>query len=385
MHIDLAAELAIYKDDVADGQQHSEAPPDQTHGERVRAGDGAGEGNVAIGASGGGKQRGVKAPTCAGQHEEQIEAGREKSLHRLGLAVEEPDPGKRGGNAHGNDERSRVVEVIVQAGRAHGDGGSETDRGEGDQRKPEWGDDTAGAIFQFAGGFDGEPERAVQGERYQRHQAANHRVPVENAGMRAGMPVGPQRQKEVAVGLERDAAQNIGESGAEEDREQDTGETEEPIQQRAPDANLDVVAQLKAHSAQNQQREHDHQRQIEATEGRGVEQRKSKVERAAASQQPNFVAVPNRADAGKRCAPLRLVADQEQVKHTYAQIEAVKYHVADDHHGNHPEPNKTHHGKTPTQSLQRGRRASINVNRIGGNRLRPVADFANDQNGTEDA
>src|ERR1035441_2230811 len=93
-----------------------------------------------------------------------------------------------------------------------------------------------------------------------------------------------------AVGLERDAAQNIGESGAEEDREQDTGETEEPIQQRAPDANLDVVAQLKAHSAQNQQPEHDHQRQIEATEGRGVEQGKSKVERAAASQQPNFVA-----------------------------------------------------------------------------------------------
>ena len=41
VQVDLASELAIHKDDVADGQHHAEAPPDQTDGERVWAGDGA--------------------------------------------------------------------------------------------------------------------------------------------------------------------------------------------------------------------------------------------------------------------------------------------------------------------------------------------------------
>ena len=201
---------------------------------------------------------------------------------------------------------------------------------------------------QFAGGLDGEPESAVQRERNQRHQAADHRVPVENAGMDAGLPVGPQRQEEVAVGLQRNAAQHVGQGGAEEDGEQGAGQAEDAVEQRAPDAHFDVVAQLKADAAQDQQPEHDHQRQIEAAEGRGVEQWKGEVERAAAGQQPDLVAVPDRADAGQRGAALRFGANQEQVKHAHAEVEAVEHHVADDHHGNQPEPDKTHHGETPS-------------------------------------
>ena len=215
--------------------------------------------------------------------------------------------------------------------------------GERHERKPEWSDDTAGALFQFSRGLDGEPEGAVERKGDERDKAADHRVPIENAWMRAGLPVSPQRQKEVSVSLQRNAAQHVCEGGAEEDGEQRAGQTEEAVEQCAPDANFDVVAQLNTNAAQNQQPQHDHQRQIEAAEGRGVEQRKGEVERAATGQQPDLVAIPYRADAGKRCAALRFVADQKQVKHTHAQIEAVEHHVADDHHSNQPEPDETHH------------------------------------------
>jgi hypothetical protein len=109
-----------------------------------------------------------------------------------------------------------------------------------------------------------------------------------------------------------------------------------------------VVAQLHADSPQHQQPQHNHQRQIKARERRRVEQRKGKIERTAARQQPHLVAVPHRANAGQRGPPLGFVADQEQVQHTDAQVEAVQHHIADDHHGNQPEPDETHHDKTPT-------------------------------------
>src|ERR1035437_253353 len=303
----------------------------------------------------------------------------------MGLAVEKPDRCQRCCDAYGNDESDRVTEVIIQAGRTHSDGGGEADQGERNQHKPEWRYDAAGALLKLSRRLDGEPESAVQRERCERQQGANHRIPVENAGMGAGLPVSPQRQKEVAFGIEWNAAQDVSQSGTEEDREQGARKAENPVQQRAPDTDFDVVAQLQAYAAQDQQPEHNHQRQIEATEGRGVEQRKGEVERAAADQQPDLIAVPDGADAGKRGAALRLSAHQKQVKHTYAQIEAVEYHIAHDHHSNQPEPYKTHHDGIPFVSLfSAGWRISISVNSIGDDN-RPVADFAIDQHSEQNA
>ena len=175
----------------------------------------------------------------------------------------------------------------------------------------------------------------------------------------AGLPVGPQGQEEVAVGLQRNPPQHVGQRGAEEDGEQGAGEAEDAVQQGAPDADVDVIAQLEAHAAQHQEPEHDHQRQIEAAEGRSVEQRKGEVERAAAGQQPHLVAVPDRADAAEGGAALRLGADQEEVERAHAEIKAVEHDVAHDHHGNQPEPDKTHHEQAPFSSV---------LQREGGNR-----------------
>jgi hypothetical protein len=90
------------------------------------------------------------------------------------------------------------------------------------------------------------------------------------------------------------------------------GETEDAVEQGAPDADVDVVAQFDADAAQDEQPEHDHERQIKAAEGRGVEQRKGEVERAAAGQQPDFIAVPDRADAGERGAAVSSVRQRKR-------------------------------------------------------------------------
>ena len=48
VEIHLAAKLGVHEDNVADGQHHSKAPPDQANGQRVWAGDGAAKGDVAV-------------------------------------------------------------------------------------------------------------------------------------------------------------------------------------------------------------------------------------------------------------------------------------------------------------------------------------------------
>jgi hypothetical protein len=108
-----------------------------------------------------------------------------------------------------------------------------------------------------------------------------------------------------------------------------------------------VIAQFQADAAQDKQPENDHELEIKAAEGRGVEQRKGEVERAASGQEPDFIAVPDGADAGERGLALRLSADQEEVENAHAEIESVEHNVADDHDRNQPEPDETHHDENP--------------------------------------
>jgi hypothetical protein len=35
--------------------------------------------------------------------------------------------------------------------------------------------------------------------------------------------------------------------------------------------------------------------------------------------------------------------NKEEVEYAYAEVKAVEHDVSDDHYGNQPEPNKTHH------------------------------------------
>ena len=107
----------------------------------------------------------------------------------------------------------------------------------------------------------------MERERDERNETADDGVPIENAGQDAGLPVGPKRQEEIAVGIERHAAEHVGQGRSKEDGEKRAGETEDAVKERTPHANVNVVAQFKADAAQDQQPEHDHERKIETAEG----------------------------------------------------------------------------------------------------------------------
>src|ERR1700733_41680 len=107
----------------------------------------------------------------------------------------------------------------------------------------------------------------MQGERQHRHKAADYGVPVENAGVGAGTPVGPERQKEVVVRTDRNAANHIRKRRSKEDSEQRTGEEEESIKEAAPEGFIHMHAELYTETPQNQQPQHNHERHVKAAEG----------------------------------------------------------------------------------------------------------------------
>ena len=167
----------------------------------------------------------------------------------------------------GHNERDRVAEVVVEAGGADGDGGEEADNRERDKDEPQRGDYAAGAPLKIARDLERKPEGAVERERDERNEAADDGIPIENAGQDAGLPVGPEGQKEIAFGIERNAAEHVGQGRSKEDGEKRAGETEDAVKERTPHANVNVVAQFKAHAAEDQQPEHDHEGKIETAEG----------------------------------------------------------------------------------------------------------------------
>ena len=151
----------------------------------------------------------------------------------------------------------------------------------------------------------------MNGQGHQGDHAADDGVPVQNAGLRADSPVGPERKEEIAIRLEWNAANYVGQGRAEEHRQERTGEKEQTVKKRTPEVVINVHAQLDAGAAQNKQPQHNHQGQVEAAEGCGIKSREGKIEGAAAGQQPDFVSVPDRTNASEHDLPVGFAARQQ--------------------------------------------------------------------------
>src|ERR1035438_9077894 len=180
--------------------------------------------------------------------------------------------------------------------------------------------------------------KVVHDQCHQRNQAADDGVPVKDAVLRTHAPVRPQRLKEIAVGLQRNAAHHVAQSGAEEDSQQDARNSKDDIEEALPHRVLNMGAELNADAAQHQQPQHHHQRQVKAAEAGRVQQRKGEVESPAGGQQPHFVAVPYRADGAQHHAALRIIFRDEEVDRARSDVEAVQQHVSGDHYRNNHEP-----------------------------------------------
>src|SRR6185295_1833684 len=142
--------------------------------------------------------------------------------------------------------------------------------------------------------------------------------------------------------LEWNAANHIGQSRAEEHGQERTGEKEQTVKERPPYAVVDVHAQFNAGAAHDEQPQHNHQGQIETAERGRVKGREGKVESAAAGQQPDFVAVPDRTNASEHDLPVGFAARQQRMQDADAQVEAVEHDIGGQHDGDDPEPDKSH-------------------------------------------
>ena len=61
LEFDFSAEAHVDEDNIGDSEGHAEEPPCETDRESLWAGDAFGEGHVAIGSCGGGKESGIKS------------------------------------------------------------------------------------------------------------------------------------------------------------------------------------------------------------------------------------------------------------------------------------------------------------------------------------
>src|SRR6185437_308525 len=164
----------------------------------------------------------------------------------------------------------------------------------------------------------------------------------------AGAPVGPEREEKIAVFVQRYAANHVAQSSAVEDRKQNAGESEAAIKEAAPDSTLQMHAQLNPNAAQNEEPQNDHQRKIEAAETGSVKQWKGEVQSSAAGDQPDFIAVPYRANGAKHGLPLLISSGDEQMQDTGAEIKAVENDIRGNHDRNEPKPYEKHSSNSPT-------------------------------------
>ena len=149
-------------------------------------------------------------------------------------------------------------------------------------------------------------------------------------------------RREVAVGAERHAADDVAQRDAEHQRQRRGRETEHDVTRAAPQRVVELVPELEAEPAADQQPEHDDQPEVEAAERAGVRLRERHEQHAAAGEQPDLVAVPDRPDRRRRLLALLLVARQEEVQRADAEVEAVEDDVHRDHHCQEAEPGGLH-------------------------------------------
>src|ERR1700719_3769481 len=291
-------EAAIEKNKIDGGENHTDDPPGQTDAECPIGSAGVVNRKRERGSPARGKHVRIKAERDARQHAEQVAAGVQESEtsfrwrgHSAQVVEDAREAGENDGRKHKSPGMRAEIEenlrLNLQADHSnqqrHHEDGPEGERG-----------DAASAVGNFGFAFIGYPERTVQGESKISGHADQDRVPIENAGVGAEAKVGPQRLEEITLRIEGNAAHDVAERGAKENRQQRAREAEGQVPEGRPYATGDVTAKFDGDAAQDEQPENHHERQIEAAEARGVEDGKREEERAAGGHGPDFFRTQDR-------------------------------------------------------------------------------------------
>jgi len=126
----------------------------------------------------------------------------------------------------------------------------------------------------------------------------------------------------LAVGIERDAPDDVAHGHADEECGGGTAGAESAVPPAAPPSPGFLAAELDRHRPEDQREEQQHERQIEARKHRRINRRKRGEQGPAAGHQPDLVAIPHRADGIVEHAPLVIVLDAQH-QGSHAEIEAI--------------------------------------------------------------
>src|ERR1039458_9528550 len=77
----------------------------------------------------------------------------------------------------------------------------------------------------------------------------------------------------------------------------------------------------------------------------------SENRRAAAGQQPHFIATPHRTDRAQHLPPLAIRARYQELDDARPQVESVQHHVHGDHHRHQHEPGRLDHASSGPCSI----------------------------------
>src|SRR6266851_5673833 len=166
-----------------------------------------------------------------------------------------------------------------------------------------------------------------------------HRAPCIMSASKANTPTRMVYQSRMPVSSPR---RKLVHSGSKKYREQQARCAKQKIPKGIPNRALDVIPEFDRRSAQNQQPQHNHQRQIKSAERAGVQRGKCEVQSSARRNQPHFVSVPYRADARQDLPTLLIRFCHKKMNRPRAQIEPIQEHVRRDHDCYQPEPDRSH-------------------------------------------
>src|ERR1039458_7731521 len=116
----------------------------------------------------------------------------------------------------------------------------------------------AGALAKVLVGLEGHVVGTMRGQGHQRHPANEHRVPIEDARVRAEFEVGPERLKEIAGCIQRNSAHYVAERRPKKHRQKNAGDAEGRVKEVLPHRVFDVSAEFDANAAQNEQPQNHH-------------------------------------------------------------------------------------------------------------------------------
>ncbi len=117
---------------------------------------------------------------------------------------------------------------------------------------------------------------------------------------------------------------------------------EQAVEERTPEAVVNVHAEFDAGPAHDEQPQHNHQGQIESAERSGIKSREGEIESAATGEQPHFVAVPDRTNAPEHDLPVGFATRKQRRQDADTQVESVEHDVSGQHNSDDPEPDKSH-------------------------------------------